>query len=137
MWLIYNIIKQIRAVNALIFISFRETKSIYLNIFPITGKSICIWSWPKDADDFYKPFLTQFIGLNIMDRQNCLNNQMPRWTDAIIISPRLWDKWGKGIQEAFIAHANFHIFYREMEKEENGFAYKYMDTPWNFFDNMM
>lgn len=112
------------------------TKSIYLNILPSTEKSFCIWSWPKNADDFYMPFSKQFMKLSVRDKENYLNNQMPRWTDALIISPRLWDKWGADIQEALIAHANFEVLYRELDKEELGYSYQYMDTPWNFFDRI-
>lgn len=113
------------------------TKSIYLNIFPSEGKSFCIWSWPKSADDFYMPFSKQFMGLSIKDRENYLNNQIPIKTDAIVISPRLWNNWGKDVQEALISHANFDILYSQYEKEDLNFAaYQYMDTPWNFFDEM-
>ena len=115
----------------------QATESIYLNIFPGAGKSFCIWSWPKNSDNFYMPFSKQFMELGIKDRENYLNNQMPRWTDAIIISPRLWNKWGSGIQEALVSHANFDVLYRQMEKETLSFAYQYMDTPWDFFDRFM
>ena len=42
---------------------------------------------------------------------------MPRWSDSLIISPRLWGNWGSGIQEALITHANFDIIYRMFEDE--------------------
>lgn len=74
------------------------------------------------------------MALNTKDRENYLNNQLPRWTDSIIISPRLWNKWGSPMQEALVAHANFDPLYRMMEKEESMLAYEYMDTPWDFFD---
>lgn len=32
-----------------------ETKKIYLNIFPVQGKSFCIWSWLKLNDEVYTP----------------------------------------------------------------------------------
>lgn len=78
----------------------------------------------------------QFEQLNIVDRENYFNNNLPRWTDSIVISPRLWDYWQQPIQEAFITHANFDVLYRQMEQETNDYAYKYMDTPWNLFDNL-
>ncbi|WP_371365942.1 hypothetical protein SRRS_05120 [Sporomusa rhizae] len=109
-------------------------KNIYLNIFPGDKKSYCIWSWLTSNDISYMDFSKQFMMLSIEERKNYLNNQMPRWSDAIIISPRLWNKWGKDIQQALIAHANFDMLYRAMEKEESMYAYQYMDTPWDFFE---
>lgn len=110
-------------------------KAIYLNIFPGNGVSYCLWSWLRD-DKVYENFIKQFSELSIDDRSNYLNNNLPRWTDAIVISPRLWDKWGDEIQQALIAHANFEVLYRQMEFEENKYEYEYMDTPWDFFNKM-
>lgn len=112
------------------------TTKIYLNIFPADGKSFCIWSWLEGNNKCYKEFGNQFEQLNIVDRENYFNNNLPRWTDSIVISPRLWDYWQQPIQEAFITHANFDVLYRQMEQENNDYAYKYMDTPWNLFDNL-
>ena len=111
-------------------------KQVYLNIFPTSGKSLCIWSWLKKNDFVYKPFSTQFMKLNVDERENYFNNRLPRWTDSLIISPRLWNRWNKGIQKSFIAHANFDFLYRELEEEENLQAYSYMKTPWNLFGNL-
>lgn len=111
-------------------------KKIYLNIFPAKDKSFCIWSWLNYNDSFYAPFSNQFLSLSVVDRENYFNNNLPRWTDSIVISPRLWKKWGAAIQEAFITHANFDILYRQMEAEKNDYAYQYMDTPWNLFENV-
>lgn len=75
------------------------TAKIYLNIFPTEGKSLCIWSWLEDNNKCYKEFGNQFEQLNIVDRENYFNNNLPRWTDSIVISPRLWDYWQQPIQE--------------------------------------
>lgn len=114
-----------------------DLKKIYLNIFPADGKSFCIWSWLNRHDDTYKEFAEQFSKLDIKDRENYFNNNLPRWSDSIIISPRLWNQWGSGIQESLIAHANFDVLYRAMEKENKDYAYTYMDTPWSFFENIL
>lgn len=111
-------------------------KQLYLNIFPANGKSYCIWSWNCKCDGVYVPFVNQFKALNATDRQNYLNNNLPRWSDSLVISPRLWNKWGVAIQEAIITHANFDILYRQFEEEDNDFSYKFMDTPWNLFDTL-
>lgn len=113
-----------------------DVKNIYLNIFPAHGKSFCIWTWLNTYDSSYKAFTEQFSKLDIKDRENYFNNNLPRWTDSIVISPRLWNKWGSGIQEGLIAHANFDILYRQLEKEDNNYAYVHMDTPWNFLEDM-
>ena len=114
-----------------------DLKKIYLNIFPANGKSFCIWSWLNRYDDTYKKFAEQFSKLDITDRENYFNNNLPRWTDSIVISPRLWNMWSSELQESLIAHANFDVLYRAMEKEDDDYAYKYMDTPWNFFEEIL
>lgn len=73
------------------------------------------------------------MDLKEVDRINYLNNKLPRWTDSLVISPRMWKCWGDGIRQAFVSHANFDTLYRYMEEEENLFAYQYMDTPWDLF----
>lgn len=112
----------------------KDIKSIYLNIFPAQGKSYCIWSWRKEHDEVFENFIKQFSGLSCKDRENYFNNNLPRWSDSLVISPRLWNKWGKAIQEGLISHANFDVIYRMMENEDNFHNYVYMDTPWNLFD---
>lgn len=103
--------------------------SIYLNIFPAENKSYCIWSWLKDNGAVFTKFIEQFLSLEISDRENYLNNNLPRWSDSLVISPRLWDSWGDGIQQALLTHANFDLLYRALETEENMHAYEYMDAP--------
>jgi hypothetical protein len=110
--------------------------SIYLNIFPANNKSFCIWSWLKNNDSVFSKFVKQFEALEILDKENYLNNNLLRWSDSIVISPRLWNKWGEGIQQGILAHANFEPLYRVLENEENMHAYEYMDTPWNLFENI-
>lgn len=113
-----------------------DLQKMYLNIFPTEGKSFCIWSWLKKNDTSYKKFAEQFFELDVKDRENYFNNNLPRWTDSVVISPRLWNMWGSDIQQALIAHANFDVLYRQFEKEDNDYAYKYMETPWNLFYDM-
>lgn len=109
-------------------------KSIYLNIFPADSKSYCIWSWLASDDAIFNSYANQFMELPVSDRQNYLNNKLPVWTDSLVISPVLWRKWGKPVQEALIAHANFDKLYFAMELEHGGQPYQYMDTPWDLFE---
>lgn len=111
-----------------------NVRKLYLNIFPADTKSFCVWSWHKKNNDEFVRFSKQFMELDTVDRENYLNNKLPIWTDSIIISPRLWDKWGDKIQEALITHANFDFLYRAMEEDTSASKYIYMDTPWNFFE---
>ena len=111
-------------------------KKIYLNIFPVTGKSFCIWSWLAKWDKYVCRFTSLFDNLSQEDRINYFNNNLPRWSDALVISPRLWEKWGEQIQDGFISHANFDSLYIMNEKEMNKHAYEYMDTPWNLFEHI-
>ena len=100
------------------------------------GETFCVWSWLRRNDYAYADFIKQFDKLDIRDKENYFNNQLPRWTDSIVISPKLWNKWGEDIQQALIAHANFDIIYRTHEMEDGGYKYEYMDTPWDFFENI-
>ena len=72
--------------------------------------------------------------LAVVDRENYLNNKLPAWTDSIVISPTLWKKWGEKVQQALITHANFGGLFQAHEKEDGGYPYEYMDTPWNLFE---
>lgn len=74
------------------------------------------------------------MDLDIVDRENYLNNKLPAWTDSIVISPVLWRKWGPNVQQALITHANFGSLFQAHEIEDGGHPYAYMDTPWNLFE---
>ena len=108
--------------------------SIFLNIFPIGSKSFCIWSWLSIDNDIFSRFAEQFMDLDIVERENYLNNKLPAWTDSIVISPVLWRKWGSNVQQALITHANFGSLFQAYEIEDGGHPYEYMDTPWNLFE---
>lgn len=114
----------------------KKLKKIYLNIFPANGVSYCIWSWLAKNDDVYLPFVRQFQKLAIDDRENYFNNNLPRWSDSLVLSPKLWNNWGEGIQQAFITHANFDTLYRAMERETHDYKYSFQYTPWNLFSNL-
>lgn len=43
---------------------------------------------------------------------------------------------GEDVQQSLITHANFDVIYRTHEREDGGYKYKYMDTPWDFFENI-
>lgn len=109
---------------------------IYLNVFPAEGKSYCIWSWLKRNDRAFLAFVEQFSLLSEKEKKNYFNNYLPRWSDSLIISPRLWNLWGKQVQEGFIAHANFDMIYSMLEEESNELAFQYMDTPWDLFESI-
>ena len=106
-------------------------ENIYLNIFPENSKAYCIWSWLKENDDKYLEFSNQFMKLNEIYKENYLNNKLPRWSDSLIISPRLWKKWGTDIQDSFVTHMNIDFLYSMYEEESSNYEYVFMDTPWN------
>ena len=109
-------------------------KSIFLNIFPSEGKSYCIWSWLDEDSQVMGSFVEQFMGLQEKDRINFLNNKLPIWTESLVLSPALWNKWGEEIQQALITHANFDKLYFAHELEEGGEPFKYAYTPWDLFE---
>lgn len=113
--------------------SFQPLKNIYLNIFPGDQESYFIWTWESNHEILEK-FVKQFDSLKNKEKENYLNNNLPRWTDAIVISPDLWDAWGEPIHESIIAHSNFEFLYRAMEEEMGTYAYEYAYTPWDFFE---
>jgi hypothetical protein len=108
--------------------------SIYLNIFPDEKKSYCLWSWKKEDDPYYRKFGDDFLALETKDKENYLNNQLPLLTDAILISPRLWNFWTTEIQKSLIELANFTAEYFEALQEGSSQKYEYEETPWNLFE---
>lgn len=111
----------------------KPLKSIYLNIFPANDVSYCMWSWFKE-DNEYDDYTRVFFELSAENKANYLNNKLPLWTDALVISPRLWERWGHETQQALMAHANMDFLFRALRAEENDFEFEYMDTPWDFFE---
>lgn len=109
-------------------------KNLYINIFPEDKKSYCIFSWTK-ADSIYRDFITQFDKLKFKNKINYLNNMLPKETDKIFINPRLWIKFGVDVQNSLLAHCNLGQLYTMMDEEKSFHQkWKYMPTPWNFFD---
>lgn len=111
----------------------KPLKHIYLNIFPASGRSYCVWSWLHHCDDVYAPFAKQFMDMSEANRMNYLNNYLPIWTDAIVLSPLLVKKWGEEIMNSFIESANMTIFIETFEREDGGEPFSYMETPWDLF----
>lgn len=113
-----------------------QRKEIYLNILPIDGKSVCIWSWLKKNDDVYVPFTQQFEQLTLSERENYFNNFLPLWSDSLVISPVLWDKWGEDIQNAFTQLMGMSTLIELMERDEPDHSFQIADTPWNLFEQV-
>lgn len=109
-------------------------KNLYINIFPESNKSYCIFSWIKE-DSVYEDFINQFKKMTFRNKINYLNNMLPKETDKIFINPRLWKKFGVDVQQSLLAQCNLGSLAVIMD-EEKAFVrkWKYMYTPWNLFD---
>lgn len=122
-----NIFDDIEDIN-------KPFKNLFINIFPEKNKSYCIFSWI--AEDYeYKEFSNQFSKLTFKNKINYLNNILPKETDKIFINPKLWKKWGKDVQDAFLTWANLSILFNAMHEEKKFFRkWKYAYTPWDLFE---
>jgi hypothetical protein len=110
--------------------------SIYLNVFPDDKNSYCIWSWRKEDGLYYEKFGKDFLALPMKDKKNYLNCTLPLLTDAIFISPRLWDSWGPEAQNRFVERANMDDLFAFALKDGYGRKYEYDEVPWNLFDSL-
>lgn len=110
-----------------------RTKKLYLNIIPVNHSTLCIWSWLDIWDDYYVPFEEQFARLSFKEKCNYLNNNLPLWSDSLIISPKLWNSWGEDVRSAFMAHANMDFLYDVFRMDSDDNVFEYMYTPWDLF----
>lgn len=112
----------------------KPMKNLFINIFPEKNKSYCIFSWLTE-DREYENFVNQFSKLTLKNKMNYMNNMLPKETDKIFINPKLWDKWGKDIQQSFIEYANISMLFNAMQAEtKKSMKWKYSFVPWNLFD---
>ena len=82
------------------------------------------------------PVNSKNTSFNVGRSENILLYETLLFSKYLVISPRLWNKWGEGIQQALITHANFDVLYRQMELETGEYAYKFAYTPWNLFEHI-
>lgn len=78
--------------------------NLFLNIFLINKHYYCLFSWFKKEDKFYRKYAKQFNALSYEDKKKYLNNLIPLKVVNLVISPRLWDYWGKDIQESLLLY---------------------------------
>jgi hypothetical protein len=110
--------------------------SIYLNIFPDDKKSYCIWSWRKEDKSYYDQFGKDFLALSTEDKKNYLNFNLPILTDAIFISPRLWNKWNEETKNVFVQQANLDQLFELALEAGYGRKYEHEVIPWDLFENL-
>jgi hypothetical protein len=113
------------------FMSPDRVKNVFINIFPSTNKSFCIFSWLKGDDVNYKEFGKQFTSLKDDDKKKYLNNLLPLITENIVISPRLWDKWDPSKQQEFNALFNLTLI-----MEEDDYKNMILDTHFDLFETV-
>jgi hypothetical protein len=106
-------------------------RNIFINIFPTTRKSFCLFSWLKIDDDCYQEFGKQFEALDDNKKKKYLNNLIPLMTENIIISPRLWESWGESKQHDFEA-----LFHLVLIMEEDSYRDLIEDTHFDLFENL-
>lgn len=82
-------------------------KKIFITIFTEEGKSYFIFSWLKENGDDYKRLSYQFDKLSSIEKKKYLNNLLVTYTENLVMSPRLWNRWGKDKQEDYLAY--FHM----------------------------
>ncbi|WP_338627578.1 SEC-C domain-containing protein [Clostridium baratii] len=80
---------------------FERMKSCFITVVPINNKTLILISWLKEDNEIFKNYKRQIENLNEDELKNYLNNMLPRYTENIIFSPRLIEKWSTEEKEIF------------------------------------
>lgn len=79
---------------------------LFLTIFPEATKSYIIFSCLKTDSKIYKKFFQQVQSVNQNKLKYYLDLVLPLYSENIVISPRLWEKWSEEQQCAYTFYAN-------------------------------
>lgn len=68
-------------------------KSIFISVLPTQTNSFLIISYLKEDCEHFKEYLKQIKELTDEELKIFLNNLLPTYSENIVLSPRLWNKW--------------------------------------------
>lgn len=106
---------------------------MFITIFPEENKSYMIFSCLKSDYKVYKKFFRQLKMVNVNKVKYYLDLVLPLYSENVVISPRLWEKWNEEQQMAYTFYANRNgkqfLLYRQalifgmhnLRKQECGF----------------
>ncbi|NGT31334.1 SEC-C domain-containing protein [Clostridium perfringens] len=80
---------------------FERMKSCFLTIVPLENKTLILFSWLKEDNFKLKGYKEQIENLSLEEIKIYLNNMIPMYTENIIFSPRLVEKWTDEEKECF------------------------------------
>lgn len=76
-------------------------KSIFLSVIPIKNTSYMIISCLKNEYKYFEQYFNQIKELSQQEIKIFLNNILPTFSENIVLSPRLWEKWTPFSQRQF------------------------------------
>ena len=79
---------------------------MYITIFPEQDKSYIILSCLKSDYNIYKNFFEQLNSADINKIKHYFSLVLPLYSENIVISPRLWERWSEEQQCAYTFYAN-------------------------------
>lgn len=68
-------------------------KSVFISILPTQTNSFFIISYLKEDFEHFKEYLEKIKAFTDDQLKIFLNNLIPTYSENIVLSPRLWDKW--------------------------------------------
>ena len=68
-------------------------KSIFVSVLPTKENSYMIISYLKEDTSNFESYINQIKKMNDENLKRFLNNLLPTYSENIVLSPRLWNKW--------------------------------------------
>lgn len=80
-------------INDIYSTDFERLKPVFMTFIPAENKSYFIFSYLKSDDEILQSYFNQVKNLEQDKMKNFINNTFPEYSENIVLSPRLWNKW--------------------------------------------
>lgn len=90
-----------KELNDIYSISSERLKSVFLTFLPTQDKSYFIFSVLKSDINKLQAYMEQIRKLDEEKLKTYINNVIPMYSENIVLSPRLWDKWTRFSRKEF------------------------------------
>lgn len=68
-------------------------KPVFMTFIPAINKSYFIFSYLKSDNEYLEKYFEQVKNLDEDKLKNFINNTIPEYSENLVLSPRLWNKW--------------------------------------------
>ena len=106
---------------------------VFMTFMPAENKSYFIFSYLKSDDEHLQSYFNQVKNLEQDKLKNFINNTFPEYSENIVLSPRLWNKWTNFSKKQYEKIVSGQIGeFDKLLNRENPF-----EGPEDFFQGLM